>query len=259
MTSTKENSFHLNSSYENINKISNFNYINNINLQNKIKRFINDEFSKNNNIPSPLNIKVNKLPLIKINVDKQKSYRSSIEYNINYNVNDNELYRIKSIHSLKKLTKGNKEFDHNVSYKTDNEYSNRESNFKDIKSHRDYYMNNSLLSPIRNRKKIINKKALIGQKLNVISKNIQNANEVIHNPNEFYMNFFNNILQKESFINNEGDDVKSKRNNQLLNVLNGFTSPKDNLKKAQKNFQMNLNKMNLKYLIEKMNDISDLL
>ena len=49
------------------------------------------------------------------------------------------------------------------------------------------------------------------------------------------MNFFNKILRKESFIKKEADEAKSKRNNQLLN---GFNSSKDNVKRIQKNTQI---------------------
>ena len=49
LNSTKENSFQLNSSYENINKISNNKYINDILLQYKTKQFIIKECSENKN------------------------------------------------------------------------------------------------------------------------------------------------------------------------------------------------------------------
>ena len=73
----------------------------------------------------------------------------------------------------------------------------------------------TILSPIRGKKKQLNKKSLIGIKLNVISKNIQNANEAINNPNEFYINFFNNIIQKESSVNINEDNEKIKKNTKL--------------------------------------------
>ena len=124
--------------------------------------------------------------------------------------------------SIKKITKEGREFQNNLAHKNEKELSINQSqinsqinNFKDK-------MNSVFLSPIlNNKKKIINsnnRKAVIGQKLNAISKNIQNANEAIHNPNEFYMNFFNNIIKNESSANmNEKSDFKKFRSSKLLN------------------------------------------
>ena len=77
-------------------------------------------------------------------------------------------------------------------------------------------------SPVRSKKKIVNKQ-FIGKRLNTISKNIKNANDVINNPNEFYMNFFNNIIQ---------NDPKSKKTSQ---ALSGFNTVTDNARKNQRN------------------------
>ena len=83
-------------------------------------------------------------------------------------------------------------------------------------------------SPIRNKKRIINRKSLIGKKLNVISKNIQNAKEAINNPNEFYMNFFSNILKKETAVcSNLGEVSKSKKSNNKLMKINSSVNGLD--------------------------------
>ena len=50
LTSTKEKLLLLNSSYENINNISKNKYINDKSLQNKIKKFIIDEYLNNNKL-----------------------------------------------------------------------------------------------------------------------------------------------------------------------------------------------------------------
>ena len=81
LASTKENSFNLNCSYENINQMSNYSYINNINLQNRIKKVIDDECSKKNNLSN----KEGKAHLIKENSFKNKSFRSSVDYSMNNN------------------------------------------------------------------------------------------------------------------------------------------------------------------------------
>ena len=176
LTSTKENSIHLNCSYENINKISNYKYINNINLQNRIKKVIDDECSKKN-IPSIFNNNKGKSLLIK---EFELTMSSKME-----NESESELsYR-----------------------RTNNIYSQRNS-------------------PVRSKKKIVNKQ-FIGKRLNTISKNIKNANDVINNPNEFYMNFFNNIIQ---------NDPKSKKTRFYFSqALSGFNTVTDNARKNQRN------------------------
>ena len=233
LTSTKENSIHLNSSYENINKISNYNYIKNINLQNRIKQVIDDECTKylvsptnKNSISNLNNNKAGKPFLIKGNYRRDKSYRSSIEYSLNDN---NELFRkLNSFHPTKNMPK---EFDSYMTSRSDNEsesvLSNRLNNHHIINSQRN--------SPIRNKKNMIQKKAFIGKRLNTISKNIKNANDVINNPNEFYMNFFNNIIQKQTNNQMDGDNIKNKKANQFLS---GFNPSTDNTKKYQRNNQI---------------------
>jgi hypothetical protein len=238
LTSTKENSIHLNCSYENINKMSNYNYINNINLQNKIKQFISDEFtnhflsSTNKNIISNIcNNTRRKRSSTKVNFERNRTMRASVEYT----VDDNKLYKkFNSGHPIKKLTKDVNVLKRNSSYIIEKDISSfRRNGIGDFNSYRNYKMN-SFLSPLKSKKKSINKKDLIGQRLNVISKNIQNANEVIHNPNEFYMNFFNNILRKETFSSqNKGDELKMKKTNQ-----SGFTPTADNAKKNQRSSQI---------------------
>ena len=116
----------------------------------------------------------------------------------------------------------------------------RNENESELSSKHNFFnINSQRNSPIRNKIKIVNKKAFIGKRLNTISKNIQNANEVINNPNEFYMNFFNNIIQKQTFSNNKGNNKENesmfKKTNQ---ALSGFNVSADNTKKNSRNNQM---------------------
>ena len=223
LTSTKENSIHLNSSYENINKISNYKYINDINLQNKTKLFINDECKTNlisprkKNKPSYLRNSVGNYPSIKINYEKKNSIKTSMEKVINNNIFNNN---INSKIPLKNLNVENNEYEYDITCKSENESPTNKQKitlFHRINSYRSNSKNkmSTILSPIRGKKKQLNKKSLIGIKLNVISKNIQNANEAINNPNEFYINFFNNIIQKESSVNINEDNEKIKKNTKL--------------------------------------------
>ena len=49
----------------------------------------------------------------------------------------------------------------------------------------------------------------MNKNLNTITKNIKNANNAINNPNEFYMNFFSNIIQKD--IDKTDEDIKKNK------------------------------------------------
>ena len=228
LCSTKENSIQLNSSYENINKISNYRYIKNSYLQKSTKKFIIDECSrkslspmKNNTILRYQKTVIN--PKIKMNDEHHKLIKNCLSYKMN-NTYINKVY--KSSNSLRRITKDRNEFDCNA-----NNNNNKNGNVPQSKkptsiirasSHKnetkEKYLN--MFSPGKVKRKIFKKKTLIGKKLNAISKNIQNANEAINNPNEFYMNFFNNILQKESIVNNkEEDGIKTKKTVRYINNI----------------------------------------
>lgn len=77
LSSTKENSFLINSSYENINKFSNNKYINDITLRKKTKQFIINECKKADLFPIKKELKkysesIPIFPKIKINYEKKK-------------------------------------------------------------------------------------------------------------------------------------------------------------------------------------------
>ena len=59
--------------------------------------------------------------------------------------------------------------------------------------------NYNISSPNKIKRKLTRKKlAKVKKKLYTITKNIENTNNAIKNPNELYMNFFNNIINKKS-------------------------------------------------------------
>ena len=224
LSQTKENSIQLNSSYENINKISNYKYINNFILQNKTKQFITDECT--NNLLSPKIRKRNAhlhntgiiFPTIKINYEINKSVRNNMFNKMNDNLSNKKIIKVNSSNILNKLTKGSKEFEYNIKCKSEKSSPSNKQKKKinransQISFSKDKMSN--ILSPTKSKRKMVKKKTLIGKKLNVISKNIQNAKEAINNPNEFYMNFFNNII-KSNF--NEEHDGKKKKSSRYLN------------------------------------------
>ena len=243
LTTTQEKSFQLDSSYDNINTISNNKYIKDTNLQSKIKEILIKECI--NNI-SPIKKKVTFLKVrdnfnnisITAKSTKQLNYNNyeNILTDIKFDkienngsertINDesimnksmicksilkreNEDYKSESFNKsskIKLLRASQKLLGKN---KNDKFFFSRNNNF-DLKKVK--------ISIVDNRKfkqKIINKKPIkISKQLNIISKNIQNTSKNIKNPDEFYMNLFNNIIAKESKgFNGEDEDY----NNSILN------------------------------------------
>jgi hypothetical protein len=246
LCSTKENSFQLNSSYENINKISKYKYIKDSHLQKSIKKFIIDECTKRKSI-SP--VKSNEIlryqktvihrPKIKINYEK-----NSLNNYLTFKLNNSVIDKVhKSSNSLRRLSRDKNEFDYKENSNKNSSPSKKEINIIRASSHKneakDKFVN--IFSPSTVKRKIIKKKTLIGKKLNAITKNIRNANEAINNPNEFYMNFFNNILQKESFANKEEDGIKTKRTIRYLNSVTAAACKEKNLMTKKTKLETKLN------------------
>ena len=225
LSSTTESSFQLNSSYENIHKISNYKYINNSILQKRAKQFIVNECKqKLSLLQNPENTVMlqnnsENIHLIKNNLSSRK-----INNDFFNKINNSFIKSQKSI-------KGSYLLDSRANYVSEQELSTNipKKNISVINCSKDNLNNN--LTQNKSKKKVINKKLLIGKKLSVIIKNIKNAKEAISNPNEFYVNLFNNIIQKESAANIsqiQDDDGKQKRRNSVLSFRN-LSSNDDNL------------------------------
>ena len=249
LSETKENSFQVNSSYDNINKISNNKYIKDFDLQNKTKDFIMKE-TYNLNYRSGmkntlLRLSIVSNPINDIDSNKCKS---------NIKLSDNEL-EISKIDRMKRFrTRKSDNNSNNNSNNISNNFSNINSNnFSNNFSNNNKNTNNknktkkslsiTKLAEIKRKnmlssetilnsktmklthinatpkpkKKSLNKKNQnMNKKLNTISKNIKRANDSINNPNEFYMNFFNNIIQKSGLDDDDKKSKKEKKNNVKL-------------------------------------------
>ena len=189
----KEISFHLDSSYENLNSISNNVYISNYNLQSKTKKYLINECDKICNEISKINtLNKNKLNA-KVIITKEKNFLSLID---EIKMED----KIKSVKSFD-MSKLN-------SKKTKKNESSRNLIKRNKSKVFDGLNKQQRCKTIKKRRK---SELLANKKLNIITKNINGANKNINNPEEFYADFFKNIISKETsdFNNNNKEEKKN--------------------------------------------------
>ena len=211
LNSTKENSFQLKASYENIHSISNNKYINNTTFQHKVKQFVMKESIDDNQLgfhntshsiiltPSQNN-ELQRLNTIKFDGEHKsfklgllKQSQSIKKYKTRRSKNDNIFeasQRSRSITSQDILP-------------------NKIKYFKTIKSSA---RDSTFIGHTNKIKRKLTKKKLlnVNKKLVTIRQNIQNTNYAINNPMEFYMNFFNDIIKKESSSKNYKEEEQQK-------------------------------------------------
>ena len=210
---TKEKSFQLISSYENLNKITKNHYIRNNYLQNKTKQFLIKECSCIS-YDSPKNYSLLKKNQLKgqiklskeLKIKNLKSYFHS-EGKIK-TVNTFEMSNIKSNTNIIKLNENSEsvvqgnQFDSEVNKKRFELCKMRRHESSKIFQKRQSLTNT--FEPLFKNKPKINRKRRkseylnVNKKLDLITKNIKGANRNINNPEEFYMDFFNHIMQKGS-------------------------------------------------------------
>ena len=88
-------------------------------------------------------------------------------------------------------------------------------------------------TPVFEPRKIKKKVEKINKQLYKISKNNQNTSKNVNNPEEFYMNFFNNIISKEAANfngdKNDNDNIINNNDNEndnISNILNKYAGNK---------------------------------
>ena len=252
LSTTREKSFQLNSSYDNINSISKNKYIKDIQLQSKIKQVLIDECSKTTFLKNKNNSFLNLPGILNTNVCKtpKSSNRASIQNfkslvseggkfvnNSSYMDNNNNGENI--IKKAKTIKRKSQKSENDDGYISDfvNIKDQKEqciSGKLEIKKNVNFCSSRNLIdirklrTPIldsrRVKQKNVKKKPeKIDKQLNKISKNIKNTSKNINNPEEFYMQFFNNILAKES-KSFKGDDDD---NNNGINQNSGNKTKDD--------------------------------
>ena len=200
---TNEQNLTINSSYENINKLSNDRYIKNKKLQLKIKEIlvseINDTINGTSTFSKLPDTCMNTIKKFEINnTDKEQFTQQNFE-NLSFSrdINNNKSEQSNSSINNSNNKESNsstfdliKRFNSGKILITDNSINNINNN-KIIGSK----------TPIHSIKKVPKKKTVkIKKQLNIITKNVENTNKNINNPEEFYSKLFKNIIVKETQI-----------------------------------------------------------
>jgi hypothetical protein len=232
---TKEKYFNLNSSYDNINEISNNKYIKSSELQLKTKIFIKNESEKIKDITKKdIFLKVPGTPKDQKIISKKSFNKSNFGTYISdkYLDKNSLLSQEKSNNEIqtfnKLMTMDLQHKDKNgEGYMADfnqNKFgfsANKLFEVKKIENHSsskifDINKNGLMESPKKRRRteKIKRNSIILNKKLNLITKNIQKTSKIINNPEEFYIDMFNNIIQKEK---SNGKKEKEDENSTILN------------------------------------------
>ena len=239
LKTTKEKSFHLEPSYDNINKISNFKYIKNMNLQTKIKQILIKECINVNSLKKKSSFLVPPCNL-SYTCKSSKNAKRNLSSKFNNVLSEAEMNNFEICNSDNSNKSGNKNnyyfgLTKSMTIKEkgdDKRYNNKiqmrsSSKLIDMNSKKRIFQKHKPLhvSPRKGRKNTKKKPEKINKQLNIISKNIESSSKNINNPEEFYMNFFTNIIAKESrrFNEDENSDSNNKRiidNSMELNNVN---------------------------------------
>ena len=258
LTITTQKSFQLNSSYENINKITNNKYIKDVILQSRTKQFLVNECSSINNESQIKNVLLLKNPVNgQIIISKNKSFMTN-DGNLE---DDKKSYNSIDLSKMKLSNNKLPEFSEKNITKI-----NRHESFKNNLNEKQLKFNETpKLTKCKSPKKKKNNAIGVNHKLDLITKNIKGANKNINNPEEFYMDFFNNIIKQETKvilnkddkkINNIIDNIQEKnKNNDIIgklslnpNILNHSNSAQEEDKKKtnyKTKIDKSLKKLNL--------------
>ena len=198
--------------------ISNNKYINDILLQNKIKQFIIKEcsdYSSLKNEPKYLHSPTHNQDIKRIS--KHLIDNINKEENLNYNRSLNKKFFNNKSKTIGKIDKEFINRRNSLDLISPNKLDKKINQINRYNSGRNSAKLRSIFySPNKIKRKFSKKKIIkVNKKLNAITKNIESTNNAINNPNEFYTNFFNNILnKKKSFdidVINKVDDSKKEK------------------------------------------------
>ena len=208
-----EISFTINSEYDNIDELSSYKYSKDINLRNKIKRILeNDEYDMSEEC-SP-------------NISKSFIYESDEEINdfdIQNNMTRNESFKMRKI-KIKNTNTGKENLSLFQSFSKKG-FSPRkigttklnQTNLQNINFQKTIQKNYNLIENRKSRKEIQHQTTKTNKSLlNTISKNIERNQINLNNPDLFYSEYFQKILDKkkeqhgEATLNKEEEELMTK-------------------------------------------------
>ena len=199
---SSQSTMDINSSYENINKLTNYNYISDDDLRKKTKKFLLEECK--------IHFSEKKIPKINKNIKQSKKSISSNFINTiikknknNQNKNRNSsLPTYKSFKSNYKFLKYKSEIKRTSSFKKNNSIEGKEPNSS---IHKSYFWK-------KEKEKDKYKKGNNIKEMVMISNNIKQNTENLNNPESFYYGLFNNILERHKIKSNVQSNhiIKSK-------------------------------------------------
>ena len=173
---SSESTMEINSSYENINELTNYSYISDEELRNKTKQFL---FKQCGKYHSETNLK-------KVKFNTNNLDRKSISSNGIINLRKNKSLKSKrKKHSLKPFK----------SFKVDKSPDFRMSMIKEFNTLRK--INNTFSENKIHKSKIAHKRTKNKKEMVKISKNIRQNSQNLQNPELFYTGLFNNIIEKQ--------------------------------------------------------------
>ena len=262
LITTQEKSFQLNSSYDNINTISNNKYIKDINLQSKIKEVLIREcmegkflkkkstflqipnFSNIQNL-SPKNMSQKNDSISDLDSVNFSYYQPQLSNVTQMTINENRVNT--SINS--KLNKSPSIEGSKTESKKKREFLNSSNKLYDLNKDKimNIYDSKKLKTPVLEPRRLKNKNIKtkkkperISKQLSIISKNIENTSKNINNPGEFYMNFFNNIIAKESKSINGEENREKFKSSKILKIYSSSKLKETQLSKSKKSLEQSL-------------------
>ena len=229
LSTTNEKSFQLISSYENLNKITKNKYIKNYRLQSKTKQFLINECSSLG-YESPEDYKLIKRSPLTGKIKFSKDIKSlTDDFKIDEeskSVNSFDISQLKSNRNYDKFDI-NDDKEKKISIVKPRNHESTKNIFEKRQSSTNIFETLCKNKFRGNKKRRKSEYLNVNKKLNLITKNIKGANKNINNPDEFYMDFFNHIIKKETngFIKSE---------NKIINNTN-INSPKKKNNFCEKN------------------------
>jgi hypothetical protein len=231
-----EISFSIHSEYENIDELSDYKYSKDTKLRQKVIHLLKKKDSDDSDSQRISKSYTSSVSIDDISEENDVFYdnESNIKLNIkngNENMKFNKInmnnlkQRRQSISFFKSLNQNKKNNNNNVLRKTGTTRQD-ERNLQILNFQNRIQKNNNFIENRQTRKEILNHKTTKTKKnlLRTISKNIERNQINLNNPDLFYQEYFQSILDK-----NKGKDIQNEIKDDKLNLQNSLTKMNSNI------------------------------